>query len=139
MRLAKDNPFRDMDDAALRKFLLSHLLCPHCRKDLQPVAFYEDVYGCKCKKETWFIPFAAIIYAKREGKIEMKTTEQWARIVCYHRLEPEDYPCKLCMDTIDAVRKEEQERCIQQRKKNPKKPIDRAFPGREDTNDPIRY
>lgn len=57
-----DDRFRDIDDAALEAALLALHVCPHCRSDLQRVALFNDVYGCKGTAypthpfETWFIP-----------------------------------------------------------------------------------
>jgi hypothetical protein len=51
--------FRSMDDAALTAALLDARTCPHCRKDLLPVALLEDVWACRGPNhspETWYLP-----------------------------------------------------------------------------------
>lgn len=51
------------DKGVLVKALLALRTCPHCRADLQPVAFCDDVWGCTGKHpprhhaaETWHLP-----------------------------------------------------------------------------------
>ncbi len=57
-----NNRFEEIDKAAMNKHLLKNHKCPYCRKELQPVAFFEDVWGCRCggngisRLETWYIP-----------------------------------------------------------------------------------
>jgi hypothetical protein len=48
--------FEDIDKAMERKFCLQDKICPKHRTELQPVAFCEDVWGCKACHETWHIP-----------------------------------------------------------------------------------
>lgn len=48
--------FSDLDDAALNAAMLAQRTCPHCRRDLQPVALFEDVWGCSSCRETWHLP-----------------------------------------------------------------------------------
>ncbi len=48
--------YEEMDKKALHDALLALHTCPHCRSDLQPVALYEDVWGCHSCKETWYLP-----------------------------------------------------------------------------------
>lgn len=49
--------YADFDQAALYRALLRLKTCPNnrCRRELQPVAFSEDVWGCATCKETWHI------------------------------------------------------------------------------------
>ena len=51
-----DNRFEDVDKSALYNALLKLHSCPNCRRNLQPVAFCEDVWGCGECKETWYVP-----------------------------------------------------------------------------------
>ena len=51
-----DNRFEDIDKAALHNALLNLHTCPNCRRNLQPVALFEDVWGCASCKETWHLP-----------------------------------------------------------------------------------
>lgn len=51
--------FSALDDAALETALLALRTCPRCRADLQPVALFDDVWGCKGPShtfETWYLP-----------------------------------------------------------------------------------
>lgn len=48
--------FRDLDSAALYSALLALRVCPNCRGDLGPVAFYEDVWLCVACRESWHLP-----------------------------------------------------------------------------------
>lgn len=57
------------DKWALRKALVALHVCPNkgCnRKDLQPVAFTDDVWGCDNCKETWYLPEAEWIKERAE-------------------------------------------------------------------------
>jgi hypothetical protein len=57
--MRSDNRFEEIDRAALSNALIKMHICPHCRNDLKPVAFFEDVWGCNDKShimETWHIP-----------------------------------------------------------------------------------
>ena len=56
MKLGADDRFEAMDKAALHNALLNLRTCPHCRNDLQPVALFEDVWGCRACDETWHLP-----------------------------------------------------------------------------------
>ena len=61
MKLGADDRFEAIDKAALHNALLALKQCPHCRRNLQPVALFEDVYGCDGKQwphhdfETWHL------------------------------------------------------------------------------------
>lgn len=48
--------YETQDKAALKGALLALHICPQCRRDLQPVAFYSDVWGCVACHETWHLP-----------------------------------------------------------------------------------
>jgi hypothetical protein len=52
----QNNRWEDLDKAALNDALLALRTCPNCRGDLQPVAFFDSVWGCKPCKETWYLP-----------------------------------------------------------------------------------
>lgn len=54
--MKEDHRFASIDRAALHNALLALRTCPHCRADLQPVAYCADVYGCEACKETWHLP-----------------------------------------------------------------------------------
>ena len=45
--------------------LLRQKVCPKCITHLQPVAFCEDVWGCKQCKETWHLPSLCPICGER--------------------------------------------------------------------------
>ena len=48
--------YEETDKAALYNALLALRTCPNCRGDLRPVALFEDVWGCKPCRETWYVP-----------------------------------------------------------------------------------
>jgi hypothetical protein len=56
-----DNRFEDIDKGALVAALLALKTCPHCRRDLQPVAGFSEVWGCageqypQHRPETWHL------------------------------------------------------------------------------------
>lgn len=54
--MRRDNRFEETDKAALNRALLGLRVCPHCRADLRPVAYYQDVWGCTKCRETWHLP-----------------------------------------------------------------------------------
>ena len=54
--MRQDNRFEEIDRAALHNALLALRWCPHCRTDLRPVAFCEDVWVCELCAETWYLP-----------------------------------------------------------------------------------
>ncbi len=51
-----DNRFEEIDKVALNAALLALRTCPNCRGKLLPVVLFEDVWGCKPCKETWYLP-----------------------------------------------------------------------------------
>jgi ribosomal protein L37AE/L43A len=53
--LTENGRFEDLDRTALHNALLALHTCPNCRADLLPVAFCEDVWGCRPCRETWNI------------------------------------------------------------------------------------
>lgn len=54
--------YSDTDKTALNNALLAMQTCPHCRRDLYPVALFDSVYGCQGGPnkehpfETWYLP-----------------------------------------------------------------------------------
>ncbi len=55
--MRRDDRFADMDRAALHNARLEMRQCPHCARDLQPVAFFPpETMGCGHCKETWYLP-----------------------------------------------------------------------------------
>jgi len=53
--MKEDNRWEEIDKAALHNALLEMKKCPRCQQDLQPVVFFEDVWGCSDCKETWHL------------------------------------------------------------------------------------
>jgi len=51
-----DSRFESVDRAALHNARLALRQCPHCARDIAPVALCEDVWGCAACKETWHLP-----------------------------------------------------------------------------------
>ena len=48
--------FEADDKRTLERVMLAMYVCPKCRKDLRPVALYEDVWMCHECKESWHLP-----------------------------------------------------------------------------------
>lgn len=48
--------YEAMDKAALYNARLGLKICPNCTADLNPVALYDDVWGCEGCRESWHVP-----------------------------------------------------------------------------------
>ena len=60
-----------IDRATLHNIRLELHHCPICDRDLMPVAFYSDVWGCSACKETWYL--ASFPRCDKPGQKEDKT------------------------------------------------------------------